>query len=163
MAVGARPSVAAWIPRARVPTAPQPRHVDRRDMLHVAAGARPQGEVHLFAPDRNDLHVELLTALGHYHRTGARVGLGDTVNFGRPWLPGSTCTHGLLSLPYLDGPGVEWLHLADGACVRFLWLVPITAEELAYKKKHGVDALEACFERAGLNYLDANRHSVASS
>ena len=49
-------------------------------------------EVHLFAPDRNDLHVELLTALAHYHRTGARVGLGDTVDFGRPWLPGSTCT-----------------------------------------------------------------------
>jgi hypothetical protein len=117
-------------------------------------------EIHLFAPDQDDLHVELLTALAHYHRTGARVGLGDTVNFGRPWLPGSTCTHGLLSLPYLDGPTLEWLRFPNGKGVRFLWLVPITPEELEYKKKRGVDALEATFEKAELNYLDPRRPSV---
>lgn len=45
----------------------------------------------------------------HFHRTGSALGLGHTVNFGRPWLPGSSCTHGLVSLPYLFGPELEWL------------------------------------------------------
>jgi hypothetical protein len=51
-----------------------------------------------------------VTAIAHFHRTGSALGLGHTVNFGRPWLPTSSCTHGLGSLPYLDGPDLEWLH-----------------------------------------------------
>ena len=119
-------------------------------------------EVHLFSPEKNREHVELLTALAHYHRTGARVACGDTVNFGRPWFPEGTCDHGLLSLPYLDGPNLEWLHLPNGDSVRFLWLVPITAEERAFKMEHGAEELEARLEQAGFNYLDPKRPSVVS-
>src|SRR5438034_4461732 len=68
-------------------------------------------ELHLFSPVEAAEHVELLTAIAHYHRTGAMLGVGHTVNFGRPWLPGSLCTHGLISLPYLDGPELEVLKL----------------------------------------------------
>lgn len=62
-------------------------------------------ELHLFSPVQTDLHVELLTAIAHYHVTGEYLDLGHTVNFGRGWLPGSQC---LISLPYLDGPTLEW-------------------------------------------------------
>jgi len=119
-------------------------------------------EIHLFSPEKSEKHVELLTALAHYHRTGVQVRCGDTVNFGRPWLPGGTCEYGLLSLPYLDGPDLEWLHLSKECSVRFLWLVPITPEELAFKIEHGVEALEARLEQAGVDYLDPQRSSVVS-
>jgi len=107
------------------------------------------------------LHTELLTAVAHYHRTGAKLGLGHTVNFGRPWLPDSLCTFGLISLPYIDGPKLEWLPL-DSAdhCARLLWLVPITEAEVAFKKAHGVEALEERLEAAHFDYIDPQRASV---
>lgn len=118
-------------------------------------------EVHLHAPAQSPSHVELLTAISHYHRTGRRIGLGHTVNFGRPWLSGSDCDHGLISLPYLDGPDVETLSLANPAeRVRCLWLIPITLSEVEFKRRHGLEALESKLEQASFNYLDAARASV---
>jgi hypothetical protein len=102
--------------------------------------------------------VELLTVTAHYHRTGRRLDIGHTVNFGRPWLPGSACDHALVSLPYLDGPALEWSK--DGS-TRFLWLLPLTASEVAFKRTYGLDALEARFEQAEFNYLDPLRDAVA--
>lgn len=110
-----------------------------------------------FDPKPNVALVELMTSVAHYHRTGARLGLGHTVNIGRPWLPGSLCTHGLISLPYLDGPRLEWL---DEPRVRLLWLVPVTAAEVEFKRANGLEALEQRFEAAQLDYLDPRRPSV---
>jgi hypothetical protein len=117
-------------------------------------------ELHVLVPPAAGLAAgaaKILTAVAHYHRTGERLGLGHTVNFGQPWVAGSGCTHGLISLPYLDGPALEWLVELG---VRFLWLIPITAAELAFKRKHGLDALEERFERASFDYLDPERPSV---
>jgi suppressor of fused protein SUFU len=118
-----------------------------------------QVELHLFSPRETPKHVELLTAVAHYHRTGSTLNAGHTVNFGRPWLPESRCDHGLLSLPYLDGPALELAEL-DGGVVRCLWLVPVTASEVAYAKERGAESLEAMLESAGFNYLDAGRQPV---
>jgi suppressor of fused protein SUFU len=116
-------------------------------------------ELHLHSRSQSDSIVELLTVVAHYHRTSARVGLGDSVNFGRPWLEGSNCTHGLVSLPYLDGPLLENC-FAGNDVVKCYWLIPITAQEVAYKKQHGLEALEREFERVGFDYLDPLRDSV---
>ena len=116
-------------------------------------------EIHLFSPRKADEQIELLTAIAHYHRTGSRLNLGHTVNFGRPWLPDSECTHGLLSLPYLDGPDLERLKI-DGGTVRFLWLIPVTQQEVEFKKQYGLEKLEARFEEVGFDYLDPLRKSV---
>ncbi len=70
-------------------------------------------EIHLFSPLQSFDHVELLTAISHYHRTGKEIGLGHSVNFGRPWIQGSRCEYGLISLPYLDGPSLEILKFND--------------------------------------------------
>ena len=120
-------------------------------------------ELHLIArttdaTERKDDLIELMTSVAHYHRTERPLGLGHTINFGRPWLPGSLCTYGLISLPYLDGPTLEWL---DEPRVRFLWIVPITASELEFKRSAGIEALESAFEHAGFDYLDPQRRSVA--
>ena len=121
-------------------------------------------------PERLELHlftraatapapaiVELLQAVAQYHRTATPLGLGDSVNFGRPYLPGSRCTRGLISAPAHGGPGLEWL---DVPRVRFLWLIPITEAEQRFKTVEGLEALEARFEKAGLDYLDPARPSV---
>jgi hypothetical protein len=117
-------------------------------------------ELHIFTRpsdhSRSDV-VEILTAVAHYHRTGRRLGLGHTVNFGKPWQPGSRCTRGLISLPYLDGPPLEWLSEPK---IRFLWLVPLTESEVDFIKAHGVEELEEKLEQAGFNYLDPSRPSV---
>jgi hypothetical protein len=122
-------------------------------------------ELHLFTrrgtarsvPAERDSLVELLTVVAHYHRTGQRLGLGHTVNFGRPWLEGSGCSYGLISLPYLDGPDLEW---SEAPRIRFLWLIPITEAELQYKKASGLEALEQKFEELQFDYLDPLRPSV---
>lgn len=116
-------------------------------------------ELHFFARDSNDEIAELLLAMAHYHRTGKPLGWGHSVNFGRPWWPGSRCDRGLISLPYLDGPELEWLFLPDHK-IRFLWVVPITQSEVNFKRAAGLEALESRFEEAKLDYLDPNRPSV---
>lgn len=101
--------------------------------------------------------VEMLTAVAHYHRTGRPLNVGHSVNFGRPWVAGSSCSYGLLSLPYLDGPDLEWLSKPE---VRFLWLIPITGAEVQFKKDYGLEALEHKFEEEQFDYLDPLRSSV---
>ncbi len=117
-------------------------------------------ELHMLADSRASEHssiVELLTVVAHYHRTGRRLGHGHTVNFGKPWQPGSTCGYGLLSLPYLDGTKVEW---SPDPSVRFLWLIPITEAEREYKRRAGLEALEREFERHSFDHLEPTRRSV---
>ena len=118
-------------------------------------------ELHLFSPAQCELHVELLTAIAHYHRTGRSLGLGHTVNFGRPWMAGSQCEYGLISRPYLDGPSLEQLRTRPaGQVVRCLWLVPITERERNYKRTNGLEALEQVLEQSKFDYLDPVRTSV---
>jgi hypothetical protein len=120
----------------------------------------PRGlELHLFSPQPDDSQVELLTIVADYHRTGQSLGWGHTINIGRPWLPGSTCSFGLISLPYLDGEELE-IFQSEWGQIQFLWLIPITEQERDFKKTNGLDALEEAFEKSMLNYLDPYRKSV---
>jgi hypothetical protein len=116
-------------------------------------------ELHLFSREPSDLHVELLTVIAHYHCTSTRLGLGHTVNFGRPWVAGSECDHGLVSLPYPYGPRLEWLR-TEARALRCLWLIPITKAERDFKTQHGLEALENRLEQTRFDFLDARRPSV---
>jgi len=116
-------------------------------------------ELHMFTKTRVDDVAELLVAMAHYHRTAEPLGLDHTVNFGRPWLPGSECEFGLISLPYLDGPKLEWMESGLNR-VRFLWVIPISESERDFSKREGVSALEERLERARFDYADSQRRSV---
>jgi hypothetical protein len=116
-------------------------------------------EVHVFSQSPDEENVELLTTLAHFHRTAARLDIGHHVKIGRPWTPGSQCDRGYLSLPYLDGPNLEWLR-GSPIDVRNLWFVPITPDESVYMHSHGIEALEALFEESNFNYADPGRPSV---
>jgi hypothetical protein len=136
-----------------------------RDMwTYATCGMSCQGdseplELHLFSLVQTPSHVELLTMVAHYHLTGSYLNLNHTVNFGRPWLEGSKASFGFVSLPYLDGPKLEWCEFRERK-VRFLWLVPITERERSYASAFGSEALEDAFERQSFNYLDPLRTSV---
>jgi hypothetical protein len=116
-------------------------------------------ELHMFSPHETDEVVELLVVTAHFHRTSTRLDLGHSVFFGKPWIDQSECQHGLISLPYIDGPNLEKLH-SGSRTLNFYWLIPITRSEVEYKMRHGLDALEAEFDRSGFDYAAPQRRSV---
>ncbi len=86
--------------------------------------------------------------------------LGSTVNVGRGWLEGSNYDHLLVSLPYPYGPNLETCVINQDLTVRYLWLLPINADENRYLKEAGLEALEQRFDDAEIDALDPNRPSV---
>jgi hypothetical protein len=116
-------------------------------------------ELHIFSSNQDSGLIELLAAVAFYHRNTENLNLNHTVNFGKSWQGNSKCTHGLISLPYLDGPQLEDMIFEDKT-VKFYWLIPITRDELEFKKANGIEALEAQFDNTNFNYLDADRQSI---
>ena len=119
-------------------------------------------ECFLLSPVADESQVELLTAIAWFHASGTRLAVGHTVNFGRAWLPDSGCTHGLLSLPYLHGPPLEWFRFGEHDAAQVLWLIPITKLERDFKAQHGLEALESRFESAAFDYANPRRSSVVT-
>ena len=119
-------------------------------------------ELHIFSKERDESIIELLTGVAYYHKSSNKIGLWHTINFGRGWQDNSMCEYGLISLPYIYGPILENLYLDRGKqkCIKFYWLVPVTKEEVNYKRDYGIEALEQLFEQQSLNYLDPHRNSV---
>jgi hypothetical protein len=116
-------------------------------------------ELHMFSRHESEEIVELLTATAHFHRTGKTLGLGHTVSFGKPWQRESLCDHGLISLPYLDGPSLENLNIGS-KLLKCNWLIPITKAEVEFKKKFGLEALEQKLENNAFDYLNPDLPSV---
>ena len=117
-------------------------------------------ELFLYCPENileENRLCEILTVTAHYHLTGGNLGVGHSVNWGEPIINGSLCNWGYLSWPYLEGESFGDVQLSS---TKILWLVPITKQELEYKKKNGVDALEIVFEEQGLNYISFFRQSM---
>lgn len=116
-------------------------------------------ELHLFSSKKDESIIEILFALAYFNQNTNKVNVNDTVNFGRSWQDHSLCDHGLISLPYLDGPNLE-LMTKDDLEVRFYWLIPVTKNEVDFKIQKGIDKLEETFDKAGFNYLNPLRESV---
>lgn len=102
--------------------------------------------------------VQLVTMAAWYHR-GGKLGIGHTVPVGEPWLPGSTCGHLLVSLPYPFGEELRTCHVGERH-VDFLWLLPITEAERDLKVAEGLEALESRFDAVGLRYWQVDRPSA---
>ncbi|MEM7478604.1 MAG: suppressor of fused domain protein [Planctomycetota bacterium] len=110
------------------------------------------------------LFLEVLAMVTHYHLSSEQpFDLGSLINFGRPWAKDSSCDHFLVSLPYPLGPKLEWLHdeQMPKSNVRFLWLMPIYANEAAFARTKGAEALEDLFEEHEIDAIDPRRNPVA--
>ncbi|MFG1808373.1 suppressor of fused domain protein [Streptomyces sp. NPDC049040] len=112
----------------------------------------------LTAPVRDERFVDLLAMTAYYHAV-QHLDLAHSLPIGEPWQPGSECDHLLVSLPYLHGPDLEHCRLPDGSA-RILWLVPVTAAEMAYRREHGHEALEQLFDERAIIPTDPMRRSV---
>jgi hypothetical protein len=102
--------------------------------------------------------VELLAMLTFYHHNN-KLDYGHTLPLGEPWVPGSTLDHLLISTPYPLGPEFENCN-NGGAHAHFVWALPITSTERAFKAAHGLEALEQRFKAAQLEYWEPRRKSV---
>jgi hypothetical protein len=101
----------------------------------------------------------MMAAYYHAGPPENRLGVGHTVPIGEGWVDGSPLDALLVSLPYLWGPKLEHCLLPDRH-IQVLWLIPIYETERAYRRAHGVDALEQRFEATSFDYLDPFRTSV---
>ena len=110
--------------------------------------------------------ASVMTHLGMtaYYQAGPlenRLGVGHTVPIGEGWIDGSPLDVLLVSLPYLWGPKLEHCQL-PGRHIQVLWLIPITAAELAFQQTNGTEALEQRFEETSFDYLNPFRPSVVA-
>ena|SRR5687768_958332 len=113
------------------------------------------------SPLESAIHFETLAMVAHFHADPRyAVYPGKVLNIGRPWLPGSTCTHLLVSRPFPFGPDFERCVDAN-LQLRLLWLMPITTSEAEFARTNGVDALEDAFEQHAVDTLDPTRVSIA--
>jgi hypothetical protein len=109
----------------------------------------------------SDQHIELMVLVVYMHLDPShRLGVGHTMNVGRPILAGSRLDRLLVSLPYPYGEDFEFVHFADGHHARLLWLMPICPSEERACHEEGLDSLEAKFEEAQVDFLDAFRDCV---
>jgi Suppressor of fused protein (SUFU) len=136
----------------------------RREWIYATSSLSQEGdakflELHMRSESEDNSIVELLYAIAHFHRIGKNLDVGHTVNFGRPWIDGSKCDHGLVSLPYVDGPELEVLILRNRA-INFYWIVPIYKIEVEFKKSNGLELLEKRFDEVGLSYANPHRAPV---
>ncbi len=117
-------------------------------------------ELHLYCStlfDQEARIAELLTIAAYFHITQETLGLNHTFNWGEPMIENSSCDHGYISLPYIEGPKLENMPPLK---TKFLWLIPVTATEVMYKKKNGINALEDLFEQEKINYPFLLRKSL---
>lgn len=112
----------------------------------------------LSTPVHDSSFAALLAMVAYYH-AGHHLDIEHSMPIGGPWMPNSACDHLLVSLPYLHGPDLEQCSLRDGHA-RLLWVLPVTAAEIAYRRENGHEALEVLFDEAEINPTDPHRPSV---
>ncbi|MFC9295043.1 suppressor of fused domain protein [Streptomyces sp. NPDC057011] len=108
---------------------------------------------------RDQRFIDLMTMIAYYHCGGHQLDLEHSMPIGEPWVPGSTCDHLLISLPYLHGPDLEHCPLPGGHA-RILWTLPVTAAEIEFRRHEGHEALELLLDAAGIIPTDPSRSSA---
>jgi hypothetical protein len=94
-------------------------------------------------PRIEDWPVRLLKAVARYpHLTRTWVAWGHTVENPKPYDPAGRFTGALLTAPATLPSGAEELTLDDGRVIRYLAVVPLTAEELRFAREYDPEAID---------------------
>lgn len=116
-------------------------------------------ELITYSKNQDNSRVELLTLNASFHRHSEPLNLHHTVVVGQLTETTTTCDHGFISLPYLEGEELELFNF-NGQEFHCYWFIPITEKERDYKTEFGCDALEDLFEERQFDYLDKQRRSL---
>lgn len=126
--------------------------------LAVIDSSGPRAELILSVRGGHDSVLRSLAVLAAIPAVeGVVLGPGSSFDLGVPLWDGSRFTAVLVREP----DGVPDLEPGDGLePVRFLPVVPMTADEQAYKRIHGPDALAARWDEQGLDLTDPARRKA---
>jgi hypothetical protein len=103
-----------------------------------------------------DAIASALAALGLYPaREGVALDHGHTVPAGKPLWPGSQMESFFVVRPRPDF--LPALELQGALHVEFLQAIPVFEPELAFKRKHGAEALLGRWEEADVHFWDSHR------
>lgn len=117
-------------------------------------------EFYLLARGEPEPAVRLVSMVAQIHADPRYpLSLGQVIEIGHPWLPGSTCDHLLVSLPGPFGDEFEWSSAADHTA-RLIWLLPITAAEAKLAKDQGFQALQERLGAAEVDPTELQRRSA---
>ncbi|MFI5317284.1 MAG: suppressor of fused domain protein [Myxococcota bacterium] len=139
----------------------------RAPWLYMTAGASSEAmddgyglEFLLCAPAAEPRAATLVAMVAQLHADPRYpMSLGQVLEIGRPWLPGASADHLLVSLPSLFDPELEWLSDRERT-IRVVWLVPITRREGEFAKQRGLDALQSLFGASRIDVTRLARDSV---
>jgi hypothetical protein len=106
--------------------------------------------------------LRLLKRLARFaHQNQTYLADGHTIDNGEPYFEGTALRAALLARPPGVPRGFERLRIDDEKEIAFYCVLPLYAEELAYKREHGAGALLRLFRRHGLRaVLDNGRVNV---
>jgi hypothetical protein len=135
--------------------------------LYVSAGASAEPmvegyglEFFLVAREPDPGASRLLAMVAQLHADPRYpLSLGQVLEIGHPWLPGSSCDHLLVCLPGPFGDDFEWLSTRERT-VRFVWLLPITRSEAELVRSRGMGALQEKLGASGVDVADRSRRAV---
>lgn len=116
-------------------------------------------ELITYSKGQDTSRVELLTVSASFHRNSEPLNLHHTVVVGQLTDANTTCDHGFISLPYLEGEDLE-IFKFENQEIHCYWFIPITEKERDFKIDKGCSALEELFEVTQFDYLDMQRKSL---
>lgn len=129
------------------------------DIAVPGADEKHRQEFFLACDPECDEIVESIAQLGLYGaRSGKALAARNTYRSQGPLWPETELAGFVVSEPF-EGE-MTGMTLADGRHVEFLMLVPAFPAELDFASKHGVEALMAAQERAGVEFWDVYRKPV---
>lgn len=140
---------------------------DSEPWLVLSAGASGETmeegyglEFYLLARGDVEAAVRLVSMVAQIHADPRYpLSLGQVVEVGHPWLPGSLCDHLLVNLPGPFGDEFEWSSTPERTA-RLIWLLPITTPEAELARERGFGALQEKLGTAEIDPTDTQRPSA---
>jgi Suppressor of fused protein (SUFU). len=125
---------------------------------YAMEAAHPGHRVEFFLgllPEKDEI-ASALAALALYpKRQAAIVDHGHTIPSSEPFWPGTAMRHFVITRSIV--PIIEPIEVGNGIHVEFLEVTPIFESELAYKKKHGYEALRDHWKEHGVEFWNPDR------
>ncbi|MCH6563317.1 MAG: suppressor of fused domain protein [Myxococcales bacterium] len=140
---------------------------DGAPWVYVSAGASAEAMddgygLEFFVVARTDQQeaAKLVAMVANLHADPRYpMSLGQVLEIGHPWLPGSSCDHLLVCLPGPFGEEFEW-HSPTEHTIRFIWLMPITRSEAEFVRQHGFAELQRKLGTSQADVTALERSSV---